>query len=342
MANAQGKIMDAEFEELVADSMQARAAAVRITADLPSLARRARRRHRQRQHLVRSGLTAGIAAAVAVAVVLATGAGPQRAAPGPLRAETLAYVMSRTESSLAGSASREIAIEYDSWHGPDFATGFADELGAVTPGAQSSHNWSYGRWSRTEMFAADGRPLSGEAVVLPAGRRNGSRTEVDYRARTWWHAVISSGLVFVILPPPASCQWAPFPPPTTAWIRHVLRCGLFRVAGRQKVHGVDAIEIVSRRLMVPGTREVIWIDPDTYLPVQSYLATTTGPRQWVEAQYAWVPATRRNLTMLTEPIPAGFRRVSQPSLAVIAPGTVLRSAPTPQAARKAATSRPTP
>jgi hypothetical protein len=144
----------------------------------------------------------------------------------------------------------------------------------------------------------------------------------------------------VIVPPPATCQWAPFPPPTSAWIRHVLRCGFFRVAGHQVVNGINAIEIVSGTLMVPGTAEAIWINPETYLPVRSLLETTTGRRQWAEADYAWVPATPRNLAMLTQPVPAGFRQVSQPSLAPIASFALIRPTRTAREPRKAASSRP--
>ena len=339
MTSAPGKIMDGEFGELVTDSMRAYAATVAIPADLAGLARRARRRHRQRRYLVRSGLTAGVAAGVAVAVALATAAEPQRPGPGPLQAQTLAYVMSRAERSLASSASTEIGIEQNNWHGPDFASAFLDGFGGTTPGAQSSVTWTYKNSSRTELFTAGGRPLSADAYVLPVGRRNGRQTEVDFRAKTWWRAAL--GTRIVIVPPPATCQWAPFPPATSAWIRHVLRCGFFRLAGRQVVNGISSIKIVSRTLMVAGTAEIIWINPATYLPVRSLLETTTGRRQWAEADYQWVPATPRNRAMLTQPIPAGFRRVSQPSLAPIASFRLIRPTRTTRAPRKAATSRPT-
>jgi hypothetical protein len=329
--------MGTNFEDLVADSMQGHAAAVTIPADLPGLARKARRRHRQRRYLVRSGLTAGTAAGLAIAVTLATGAGPQRAARVALQAQTVAYIMSRTERSLAGSGSRTIAIEQDTWHGPAFAPGLVDGFGGPTPGAQSSVTWTYRNKSRTELFA-DGHPLDADAFVFPAGRRAGRQTQVDYRTKTWWRAAL--GTRVIIVPPPASCQWAPFPPATASWIRHVVRCGFFRLAGHQVVDGIKALKIVSRTLMVPGTAEIIWINPGTYLPVRSLLETTTGQRQWAVANYTWVTATARNLALLTQPIPAGFRRVAQPSLAPIASFTLIRPGRTTRAPRRAATSRP--
>jgi hypothetical protein len=329
--------MNTDFEDLVADSLQRRAATVRVPADLAGLARRTRRQ-RRRRYVMRSGLTAATAAGLVIAVALATGAGPRRAVPGPLHAQTLAYVMSRAERSLGSSASREIAIEQDIWVGSAFASGFLDGLGGTTPGAQRSVTWTYGDDNRTELFAADGRPLSADAVVLPVGRRSGRQTQVDYVAKTWWRAAL--GTRVVIVPPPASCQWAPFPPPTSAWIRHVLRCGFFRLAGHQVVNGINAIEIVSRTLMVPGTAEVIWISPQTYLPVRTLLETTAGRRQWAEADYSWLPATPRNLALLTQPIPASFRQVSQPSLAPIASITLTRPARAASEPRKADSSRP--
>jgi hypothetical protein len=329
--------MDTDFEDLVADSLRRRAAAVAIPANLAGLARRARGQ-RRRRHVMRFGLTAVTAVSLALTIPLATQAGRQPTMP--LQAQTVAYVMGRTERSLASSASAEIAIEQDIWQGPAFASGLLDGLGGTTPGAQSSITWTYRGNTRTELLAADGRPVSADAVVLPVGRRAGRQIEVDYRVKTWWRAAMETRIV--IVPPSASCQWAPFPPPTSAWIRHVLRCGFFRLAGHEVVNGINAIEIVSRTLLDPGAAEVIWINPKTYLPVRSLLETTSGRREWAEADYAWVPATERNLVMLTQPIPAGFRRVSQPSLVPIASFALIRPTRTTRAPLKAATSRPMP
>jgi hypothetical protein len=96
--------------------------------------------------------------------------------------------------------------------------------------------------------------------------------------------------------------------PSVPWLRYLLRCGIYRLAGRQHVAGVNAIKIVSPG---SGLQQVIWVNPTTYLPVQSltYFLTSGGAQEFLLADFQWLPATPRNLALLNVPIPARFRRV---------------------------------
>jgi hypothetical protein len=300
-------MMGTSFEDLVTDSLQHRAAAVLIPANLAGLARHARRQQRRRRYALRSGLTAVTAAGVAVAIPLAATGGPQPARP-PLQTQTAAYVVRHSERSIANIAITDIEVARDTYPSPGL--GFSP-LGTGT--VHSTITWSNSASLRQEFFAAADRPMLDQGSVFPAALavrdRAGSDTIVDYITRTWWRLTLPAmNVKSSSTAPPASCkpqspvaqlvplgEWAPSVP----WLRYGLRCGTFTLAGRQHVAGINAIKIVSDQVAV---REVIWVNPVTYLPVQSLTFGTL-------ADYRWLPATPRNLALFNPPIPAGFRRV---------------------------------
>jgi len=99
-------------------------------------------------------------------------------------------------------------------------------------------------------------------------------------------------------------------PPATAAkaLRAAISCGIFAVAGRDRVDGGQAIELQSR----PGSlfTETIWVRPGTDLPVRLVVRSAPGqPAFRMTADITWLQPTTQNLTKLAVPIPAGFRRV---------------------------------
>ena len=100
-------------------------------------------------------------------------------------------------------------------------------------------------------------------------------------------------------------------PPTTAAkaLRTAISCGIFAVAGRDRLDGIEAIELKSR----PGSpiTETIWVRPGTDLPIRVVVRSAPGrPAFRMTANIAWLTPTTQNLAKLTVPIPAGFRRVA--------------------------------
>jgi hypothetical protein len=316
--------MNTDFEDLVAQTLQLRAATVRIPANLAGLAHRARKQYRRRRWVLSSGLTAMTAAGLAVVVPLATQAGPQPTASLP-HAETVAYIIRHTERGIA--ARIEVARDTGPWSQflvalPLDGRPIIGLSGSVFT-AHSSTEWSYGPLFRAEYYAADARPLYDQnSINSPAVRRTRlvsvRNTDVDYLNRTWWR---TSFPAVGISGPPASCNPKGFGPlpqaiedpanytPSVPWLRYYLRCGSYRLAGRQHVGGINAIKIVSPR---GGFRQVIWVNPATWLPVQSLIYFVAGGYQkqlCLLTDFHWLAATPRNLALLNVPIPAGFRRV---------------------------------
>lgn len=85
-------------------------------------------------------------------------------------------------------------------------------------------------------------------------------------------------------------------------LRTAISCGALAVAGRQRVDGIEAIELTSR---TDGpVSETIWVSPDTYLPVRVVVSQVHGiPGFPVTADIAWLPATAQNLARLAVPSP---------------------------------------
>ena len=141
---------------------------------------------------------------------------------------------------------------------------------------------------------------------------------VEYPQRTWGEYTLN-----VSRPPTGStdiCRSLVVPVfstpyvPAANWksiIESGLRCGLYRVAGHERVDGVDAIKLTTR----PGRGTALWVDPHTYLPVRMETAvqvvspgSVTPAEIWTD--FRWLPPTRANLAQLTGTIRPGFRHVN--------------------------------
>ena len=100
-------------------------------------------------------------------------------------------------------------------------------------------------------------------------------------------------------------------------LRVALRCGQLKVAGRQWVHGIHAVKIISQQRLVKslqtigGLKGTLWVDPATYLPLRVLWTWQEAGR--LSGDFHWLPPTRANLAMLNIPIPAGFRAVRVPA-----------------------------
>ncbi len=76
--------------------------------------------------------------------------------------------------------------------------------------------------------------------------------------------------------------------------------------GIEVVDGRELIRLIGRA-QAPTAREVVLVDPDTYLPVRARGTMETGER--FSQTYEYLPRTAENLALLLPPIPEGFTQV---------------------------------
>ncbi len=300
-AAAVGRMLDlpAGKEALLASSgmLQERTAGRRAPAGITR-----QMAHRQRRRRLVLPLAGGLAVALAAGVVALVSAGVpgerNNSTQGPL--VSTAYVVRRVDRALGAAGPAEIAQATVITRGPG--------------GTTTTEEWSYGDQSRAVTNSLAGHPaydqgLSGGSVY----------TVVSYMMRAWARhhrqaaPVVGSpgcepGSAVVPLPGPAGRLSSELLSATVvSALRAAISCGTLTVAGRQRVDGVEAIELTGR----PGSAfpETIWVRPGTYLPVRVVTSTRTGRGVFGQtADISWLRPTPQNLAKLTVPIPAGFRQ----------------------------------
>jgi hypothetical protein len=257
-----------------------------------------------------AGAAVLIAAVAALATIVLPGAGRGRAEE---RANLAGYVVKRVDRALTAADPGAIAQMTVTTRSVATAGG--------TTATTTAEEWSYGERWRAVTYSAAGQLRydegSGTASVY---------TVVSYQARTWARRRGLGGPA-TLAPAPRGCAPEiaalplPFQPglpggapagslPATVAreLRAAISCGTLAVAGRQRIGGIEAIELTSG----PGSPipETVWVSPGTYLPVRVVIRPISGqPGLWQTADVSWLPPTAPNLAKLTVPIPAGFRKV---------------------------------
>ena len=269
----------------------------------PGLAREAHRRYaRSRRRTALAVAATGTAAAVAGATA-GFALTARTADTGPI--ETTASVVSHVSAALAATD----AIGSTTAH--------YSGTGAIGFFSNRVVGWEFGDLSRQLIESSAGQPLVDNSARPEDG--HGVIISVHYPSRDWMSITVPSSEL--PRPPGGSnrCEdnfLSAFAAPNTAadWkqiIQAGLACGMFTVAGRQWVDGVDAIKLTGHP---PAAGTTIWVDPGSYLPVRvtGRVHLISGGTDEQDAatltiDFRWLPPTRANLRELTAPIPRGFR-----------------------------------
>jgi hypothetical protein len=267
----------------------------------PGLAREAHRRYaRSRRRTAFAVAATGTAAAVAGATA-GFALTARTADTGPI--ETTASVVSHVSAALA--ATDAIGNTTAQYSGP----------GATGVSFDRVVEWEFGDQTRQLFESSAGQPIVDNSARPEDGR--GEIISVHYPDRDWMSVTVPSSE----LPRPSGghnrCEDNFFGQNTAADWRQIiaagLKCGMFTVAGRQWVDGVDAIKLTGHNTAAGTT---IWVDPSSYLPVrltaqlQLYAGGNEKQNATLTIGFRWLPPTRANLKELTAPIPKGFRKVS--------------------------------
>lgn len=304
----------------------------------PSLAERARQRHRRRALTVRTAAATGTVAVAAAVFAATIGAGGTPAGGG-LPVQTTAYVVSHTEGALAaagrGNFIERMALTPPSgepWLELIALAPSRGKKGALRLSSQKivrTTSWSYRGRTRTQGFATGGRlavDVGPSTATPPRGDQPDPRIiAVDPAARKWFRV---PGVPDTFQPTPPGCTKIGFDllaagggvdgaAQFSALIRKALSCHLFRAAGHQRVDGTDTIRLAATADLVRQLREndstagpdaALWVDTKSFLPVRMVL----GPRDG-SADFDWLKPTGTSLATLRVPVPAGLQEVQLPA-----------------------------
>ena len=309
----------------------------RLTADAKApagMVGRAQRHNRRRRIGSLSAAAAGTAVATAAAVITITAVVPQ-GNPAP-RVRTVGYVTGRAQQALAkvaqGKAIEEIRatarngtfgfivlnMAPDALQNPKNTTGTAvlpGVLGSVK--AQRMTSWFYHDLVLQQGFSAAGKLVFTSSIGMvtsSAGKRVPAAYGAAYPARTRWLSPLTgrNGTL-----PKLTCAHA-YPgaatPHLRATILKALSCGLFALDGQQRIDGVDAIKLIMKPSPGLGFRETLWLDPSTYLPLRTSVASwgSHGQVSLLVQDYRWLQPSAANRAALhaaihLAAIPSRFR-----------------------------------
>lgn len=331
--------MSTELQDLLRDGLDRLTAGASVPDGLVG---RAEQHNRQRRIRIRATIAAGTAlaaAAAAVTVSLAvTGSKPSSA---PVRTQTIADVITRTDQALTAAVDQGNAIQVTRRSARNMVFGLTalgpqGALGNPGPAqplpgahaavaAQHMMLWQYQDLQLQEGFSAARRLVFVNAygpVRLRSGKQVPGNYGAAYPVHVRWHSVLRgiSGPA-----PRPTCQDFPIGYPSwRATITKALSCGTFHLSGRQYVDGVHAMTLASRPLY--GARETLWVNPATYLPVRlsATIPAGHGRSEQVVTDFRFLPPTKANLAMLhaairRAPIPATFRLLP-PKYVILAGG----------------------
>ena len=248
----------------------------------------------------------GVALASLVALLLARpGGGGSRdraGLPGSLRTAILTAYDSRAASIFeihqTITASNGHDFVFDVWKSP-----------GLPQGGQQVH-------TRMRLGDANDSPIQDFEITYSSPAHLGSGgsfspvgdvVDVDYATRSWSHQ-----------------SEAPLPPPgldtpdvvEVASLKDTLAKGNWTVIGPASLNGEQVIKL-SDNNPPSGKSLVVWVDTQSYLPVQEVFTYTTGDGAGrvdgiVTSTLEYQPATAANLANLQVSIPAGFTRTAAP------------------------------
>jgi hypothetical protein len=299
---------------------RARAAIAAARAEEQSARRRHNwipgRRPRRRGPVSRRvlGIAAGCAVAAAVAVLLAVLLPNSPATRGTgAEVETTAFV-THVEHALSPSGQRNLVGYARSVYPPGTSVEpLSPGVVRIMAGRGASSPWTVGylvRWSyesttKVSAFTAAGHRVFGLEMTPVHGML--TSTAVFYRSGTWWRGTIGPATAGNG-PAPVRCvpgiQIGPGGWP--AFLSHALSCGEYTKGGHRRIGGIDAIELTGG-----GGGTVIWVNPQTYLPVRATLSIPGGAR--IQTDFDWLAPTRARLAQLRVLVPPGFRQVPAPA-----------------------------
>ena len=283
---------------------RARAAIAAARSEDEPAGRRPKRKLGRRRWLL--AMTAGAAVAAAVAGLLAGLLPGSPVSTAGQQIQTTVYV-TRVERALT-SPSQDSLVGYTRTVYPPGTV--ARPAGGLSAGPGTGSPWSVGStvtWAyqgslKTSAFTAAGQAVFSERTAHAAGRSE--TVAVIYPNATWWRATAAPPAGRTPACPPGITPGLMIISRWAAFIRDELRCGGYRMDGRQRVDGIDAVRLTGGKALV-----ALWVNPVTYLPVRAIFGFGRGRAQ---TDFRWLSPAQVSLSHLSLRVPAGFRQIPPP------------------------------
>jgi hypothetical protein len=154
----------------------------------------------------------------------------------------------------------------------------------------SADVWKYeGSW-RIETFGADGSPQLDDSNSASNGTTTGR--VVSYADRSWFATSQRS-------PAPLACD-------LVCETRRSVANGSFNVIVKTTLNGRPEFQLARTSSPCGTPNYMLWVDPATYLPVQSVTVLENGGTS--ETTFTWFTPDAASLAQLVAPIPGASTR----------------------------------
>jgi hypothetical protein len=271
----------------------------------PGLARSAYLRWRRRRVMTRAAVAAA-AAVVAGAAVVITASGDG----GNAQAQGAAYVVTHVENALT-AVGRGNNISFSR----TTSAGLSSDAPAAGFPWRTDLAWNTrDRFNEIE-YTSSGRTFFSLTVTRVPGGLQMLTVQYAYRlvihqeltgAGTARGCSTAAGVLATLdFNPNDLTNWP-------ATIRALVGCKLLRLAGHQRVGGVDLIRFVQPQVPVDYLSVALLVNPSTFLPSRMVVTWSQPGQGWqTTTEFGSLPPTRANLAHLSAPIPAGFTQSYQ-------------------------------
>jgi len=288
-------------DETTPPTAEARAAARLALEKAISAEQAGRYRQFPRPAVLRGAAVGAAAAALVAAAVIAPlvrdGGGRGTGLPGGLRTAIL---------TAYDAEAANILHVHQSLTAPNGTNDVSDQWARLVEAGQQVQ-------SRMRFSDAAGVPIQDVQITytLPQAAKRftpvGDVVDIDYPSHTWFHQ-----------------PHGPIPPPpveipdviAVGSLRNALAHGKWSDLGTTTLDGQPAIELVQHNPPA-GKSLAVWVDPNTYRPIQETLTYTTTDQghsvdRTVTSTLEYLPPTPANLVQLNVTIPAGFTQTPPP------------------------------
>ncbi len=309
--------MTEDIQQLVRQSLDKLTADATVPAGLA-----ARARHLRRRRLATRAAILSTAAAAGAAAVLIGVSGPQQQAGTTRPASLTAFVVvSRARHALAQDAAGVVRATMTSPVASGPVVSWSDGSGSTTvlssgPAGPGQAAGYLQRPGRVTVVTIDYGDRTWREKNLPASQQAGAALpaalfplQTIYRLQV---RQVTSGCSAATAAAPGifALSWRSF-------VRQLLRCGAFTIAGSGRIGGAAAVRLVSHAPQFLTGTAVMWVSKVSYLPLRLSLSAPPSATR-VAAGYqvglAWLPATRANRARASIlPVPAGFSQQPWPN-----------------------------